>query len=318
MIKIKREFKIGVLLAGALFIFIWGINYLRGTDIFSKHINFYVVYDDVSGLIETNPVSLSGVQIGHIDKIFLHPDGSGNVIVKCIVEDKIKIPDNSLARLYSSSLVGTREIDLMLGNSKSYIENGDTLNAIIQPPLQDEISEHLIPLKENIDNVLLRTDTILKEMSHLFSYDNRKNITKSIKDLQKSMASIKQLTYIADETFHNNSEKFSSIIHNAESISNNLKENNEAITHIFQNLESITDTIRSSDIAKTINNANKSLDSFNKIMEKINRGEGSAGLLLKDDSLYKNLSRSSRELELLLEDVRKNPKKYINISVFGK
>ncbi len=318
MKKISREVKIGIVIAGALFLFIWGINYLKGTDIFSKQITFYVVYEETSGLMETNPVSISGVKVGHIDRIFLHPDGSGNVVVRCIAEKKIGIPDNSIARLYTTGLVGTREIDLVLGDSPDHIQKGDTLPSSIQPQIQDELIGNIIPVREKLEDVLSKADSVLLELNHLFTADTRKKFIQSFEDLQKSLASIQQITEVADTTFLNSAAKLASIIHNVESISNNLKNNNKAITHIFNNLESISDTLVSADIAQTIDNANKSLESFGKVMEKIDSGEGSLGLLLHDDSLYINLSKSSGELEQLLEDIRKNPGKYINVSVFGR
>ncbi len=318
MKKIKREVKIGIVIASSLFLFIWGINYLKGTGIFSKQITFYVLYEETSGLIETNPVSISGVKIGHVDRIFLHPDGSGNVVVRCIGDRKIEIPDNSIALLYTSGLVGTRKINLILGDSPNYIQNYDTLPSAIQPQIQHELMEQIIPIRNKIEDVLHRADTVLAEINNLLTEDTRQNLTKSIEDLQKSMSSIQQITHVADTTFLTSAAKLASIIHNVESISNNLKKNNETITLIFQNLESITDTIASADVAQTIYNANKSLESFNEVMEKINRGEGSAGLLVHDDSLYVNLKKSSRELELLLEDIRNNPGKYINVSIFGR
>jgi len=318
MIKIRREVKIGAVMFMALFLLIWGINYLRGTDIFSKQIIFYSFYEETNNLIETNPVSISGVQIGHVDKIFLHPDGSGNVVVKCIVRRIIDIPDNSTALMHSSSITGSRHIELILGDSSDKIESGDTLASKIQPGLQQEITQNILPLAGKIENILLRADTIITEISHLFTEDARKNLSETIDDLHKSMASIQQITHVADTTFVNSAAKLASIINNAESISANLEKNNETLTHFFQNLESITDTIASADVAQTINNANKTLESFSHIMEKIDRGEGSLGLLVNDDSLYINLSRTSKELELLLDDIRENPRKYINVSVFGR
>ncbi len=318
MTKISREVKIGIVVTIALFILIWGINYLSGTNIFTKQTSFYTVYEETSNLIETNPVSVSGVQIGHVDRIFLHPDGSGNVVVKCIIEKTIEIPDNSIALMHSSSITGSRHIEMILGDSKTYIESGDTLDSSIQPGLQQEISQNILPLANKIEKILVRADTILEEVGLLFTEEARKSLSETIDDLHKSMASIKNITHTADSTFINSAEKLAAIINNAESISANLEKNNETLSHIFQNLESITDTVASADIAQTINNANKSLASFNQVMEKVDRGEGSLGMLVNDDSLYINLSKSSQELDLLLEDIRNNPRKYINVSVFGR
>ena len=121
MIKVRREVKIGIVITMALFLFIWGINFLKGTDIFTKQLVFFAVYEETNNLIETNPVSISGVHIGHVDKIFLHPDGSGHVVVKCIIKRAIEIPDNSIARLNSSAITGSRHIDMILGDSPENI-----------------------------------------------------------------------------------------------------------------------------------------------------------------------------------------------------
>ncbi len=304
MTKIKKEVKIGLLITGALFIFIWGVNYLKGTDIFTKHIVFYSKFDNTSGLIETNPISISGVKVGHVDKMFLHPDGSGKVVVKCIVEKQIEIPENSTARLFSSSIVGSRQIEILLGDSEKLLSSGDTLRSSFKPSLEQELSNHLLPLKGKIESVVVKADTILNEMSLIFTTENRENISSSIANLQKSMQSIEQLTYIADTTFLNSSVKIANIINNFESMS--------------EDMATLSDSLQKANIAETMENANKSLESFSKVMKKIEDGEGSAGMLVQDDSLYYNLSRSSHELELLLEDIRKNPSRYFNISVFGR
>ncbi len=316
--KLKREVKLGILGVIALLVFIWGINYLKGRDLFSRQLSFFVVYEKVDGLIESSPVTLNGVKMGQVDRIFFHPDRSGRVVVECRVTPQLDIPDNSIARLVGADLLGTREVEITLGDSPTHISSGDTLAGTVQATLQEEVSRQMLPFKQQAENLLAQIDTVLEVIQFIFSEETQKDITGSISSIRLTLANLEKTTGTVDKTLEEQSSRLATIMENAESITTNLKNNNEAINRIIGNFANISDSLATANIAQTMHDAGKSLQSFSEIMEKIEKGEGSMGLLLNDDELYKNLESSSKQLDLLLEDMKKNPRNYFNISVFGR
>lgn len=316
--KIKREAKIGILAIITLALFYWGFNFLKGKDIFSKQVTFYALYPQVNNLIETNPVSINGVKIGLVDKIFFHPDGSGKIIVKCIIGKDIKIPKNSIARLYSSDLLGTRAIELLLGDSNEFIQSGDTLISQTQASLGEEVSKEILPIKLKAEELLSSIDSVLIVVQTIFNEQTRNNIHQSIENLKKTVATIEKTTRTIDTTFTQQATRLAHIVANAESISTNLKNNNENITNILTNLSTVTDDLTKANLVQTLDNANNAVARLDSVIAKINSGEGSLGLLLNDKDLYQNLDKSALELNKLLEDIRNNPEKYLSIKLFGK
>jgi len=316
-LKITREFKIGLLAVAAIFLFIWGLNFLKGKDIFSRQIIFYSVYDDVTGLIESNPVSLSGVNIGQVNRISFMPDGSGRILVENIIRRDVVIPDNSTSVLTGMSLTGTREIIISLGDSPNLITDGDTLKSSQQTSLQDEISQLVAPIKQRADELFMQVDSVMIVFQAIFNEQTRRNIVSSFESIQNTLDNLEHTTETLDRTIDEESTRLSAILYNAESISVNLKNNNELISNVIQNFSSISDSIAAANLQQTLLNTEESLANLNSILDKVNKGEGSLGMLVNDEELYNNMQSSSRQLELLLEDIRKNPGSYINISVFG-
>ncbi|MFN3556402.1 MAG: MlaD family protein [Bacteroidales bacterium] len=315
--KISREFKIGLLAVVSIFLFIWGLNFLKGKDIFSRQIVFYAIYDDVTGLIESNPVSLSGVSIGQVNRIRFMPDGSGRIIVENIVRRDVPIPIDSRSVLTGMSLTGTREIIIELGSSGQMIQNGDTLLAHTQTSIQEEVSQILLPIQKRADDLFAQLDSVFDTFQAIFNETTRQNIESSFQSIQETIGNIENTTSTLDQTIARETLRISAIMANAESITRNLSNNNELLSNIIRNVSGITDSIAAANLQQTLRHTEESLASFNQIMDKVNRGEGSLGMLVNDEQLYNNLESSSKQLELLLEDIRRNPGSYINISVFG-
>ncbi|MBW6497484.1 MAG: MCE family protein [Bacteroidales bacterium] len=316
--KITREVKLGLIMAITLFLFIWGLTYLKGKDIFSRQLSVYAVYENVSGLVESNPVVLSGVKIGQVDQIYFHPDGSGRIMVKMIMKMEINIPNNSVARLTGADFMGFREIEILLGNSGIPVINGDTLPSLISASVIEEVGQQMLPLKHQAENLLAQADSVLAVIQYIFDAETRDNITRSFDGIRQTIVNLEETTATIDSTFSQQASRLAVIVANAESISTNLRQNNEAITNIIQNFSEISDTLAALELAKTMEDVNKTMEAFSETMEKINRGEGSVGLLVNDEELYRNLEQSSKQLDLLLEDIRENPRRYINVSVFGR
>ncbi|TVQ17292.1 MAG: MCE family protein [Bacteroidetes bacterium] len=316
--KISREIKIGILTVLSVFLFIWGLNYLKGKDIFTRQMRFYAIYDDVTSLIESNPVLLSGVSIGQVNRISFFPDGSGRILVESIVSRDIPIPDNSVAMLTGASLTGTREIVIRLGDSPRLISDGDTLASGQQASIQDEVSQLVAPIKERAQELFGQIDSVMVVFQAIFNEQTRVNITSSFQSIQQTLENLEKTTDRLDQSIDREATRVSNILSNAESISQNLKDNNETLTNILTNFSSISDSLAAANLTQTLYQAEHSITNLNSILEKIEKGEGTMGMLVNDEELYNNLEASSKQLELLLEDIRSNPGNYIRITIFGR
>ncbi len=316
--KVKREIKLGILFIATLLLFIWGINYLKGRDIFSRQISFYVVYEEVDGLLETNPVTISGVKVGQVSRISFYPDGSGRVLVRAVASREIGIPVNSVARLTSPDIIGEKEIQIELGDADQRIQDGDTLAGIVMPGLTAELDRYLRPITIQAESLLAQMDTVFASVAVLFDEHARENLRNSLTNIRDASESISHVARIAGETAERESENLSELLASALSIANNIEAHNETFDHIIGNFSDISDAIAARELENIIANTASAMEQMATITEKIGRGEGSAGLLMEDEELYRKLEASSRQLELLLQDIRENPGRYFRISVFGR
>ncbi len=316
--KITREIKLGIIVTATIFVFVWGVSYLKGKDIFNRQLTIYAEYENVSGLLETNPVVVSGVKIGQVERIYFHPDGSGKIMVQLILGRQISIPSNSVARLTGADFMGFREIDIVMGNSPQAIKNGDTLASLTSASITEEVSRQIAPLTTQAESLLLKIDSVLGAVLEIFNAETRRNLTQSIESMRQTLGNIQNTTTTLDTTFAHQAKRLAVIMSNAESITTNLSQNNQAITNVISNLSELSDTMAALEIAQTMQNVNNTMEALAASMDKINRGQGSLGLLVNDDQLYRNLEASSKQLEQLLKDIRQNPGRYINVSVFGR
>ncbi|MFW6351526.1 MAG: MlaD family protein [Bacteroidota bacterium] len=316
--KIKREIKIGVVATLSLLLFLWGLNYLKGEDIFSKQIIYYAVYDDVTGLIESNPVSLNGVTIGQVKTISFMPDQSGRILVENIISKDIPIPDDSYSVITGTSLTGTREIIIELGDSKTYVQNRDTLPSMQQTSIQEEVSQLVLPIQQRAEDLFVQIDSVMIIFQSIFNERTRSNIVQSFESIQNTLYTVESSTVRLDNTLEEETTRITNIMVNTESITQNLRDNNELLTNVMKNFSNISDSIAAANLTQTLLRAEESLTSMNEILEKINNGEGTAGLLINDEQLYNNLTVSSKQLEELLEEIKNNPGDYIKLSVFGR
>lgn len=314
--KISRELIVGIIFIVTVGLFFWGFNFLKGTDIFKKQREFYVEYDAVNGLTKANPVVINGLKVGQVKDLYFAPDNSGGIIVILVLNNDFPIPKNSIARIYSSDLMGSKAIDLRLGNSKILAQSGDTLGAKVEASLKEEVNAQVQPLKKKAEDLMGSIDSVVTVIQAVFNENARKNLENSFESIKNTLLSLQNTTYNIDTLVISEKNRLSSIINNIDDITTNLKANNDNISNILANFSTLSDTLAKAEIPKTFINANRSIEKFSQILEKINSGEGSLGLLLHNDSLYIDLQKSASDLNKLLEDIRLNPKKYVRFSVF--
>ncbi|MCX6234850.1 MAG: MlaD family protein [Bacteroidetes bacterium] len=317
-IKISREVKIGIIFVITIALFVWGINFLKGTDIFSHHRIFYAVYDRVDGLVAANPVNINGMKVGQVKSLRFADKTTAKIIVELSLNTDLPVPDNSVARIYSEDLLGAKAVAIVLGNSSTFCTNGDTLANEIEESLKDEVNRQVLPIKRKAENLLLSIDSMVTIIQYVFNAEMRTNLIGSVASIKKTIDHLQSTSQLIDTLMQSQHSRFEAIIANINSITSNLKNNNNNITNILQNFSSISDTLAKAKVSETLANTNRTIHDLSLVLEKIEKGQGSIGLLISDDSLYKHLNASARELNLLIEDLRVNPGRYIHFSVFGK
>jgi phospholipid/cholesterol/gamma-HCH transport system substrate-binding protein len=311
-VTIKKEVKIGGIVVIAVFLFVYGLNFLKGKNIFTARTHYYVVYKNVGGLTESNPVYFNGFVVGKVNQISFVPDMKGGIIVDFVLrENDLKIPKNTVARIFSDGLLGTKAIGLDFGDATQYAESGDTLFPNLENSLTSQMSEQLMPVKDKAEHLMLRADSLIAVITKIFNPNVNDNLRHSIEN-------VNAITLNMNGMVTEQRKRLDAITANVESISKNLKENNENLTIIMSNFKNISDSIAKANLTQTLNNANLAVKQTAEIMEKINSGKGSLGLLVNNDSLYRHLDMASKDLDRLLVDLKEHPKRYVHISVFGK
>ena len=316
-IKIKREVKITLIFFVTFILFIWGINFLKGNDLFQSRRRFYAVYDNINGLMTANPVQVNGFKVGIVSKIDFVGDNSGKILVEFTIDKSIAIPKNTVAQIVDSDLLGSKAVRLILGTGAP-IKNNDTLVGQLQQGMADKLSKEIAPIKEKADNIMSSLDTILLSVKGVFNLQNQQNLANSFNHIQLTLGHLSNTMGSIDFAVSGNRNKISDFISSLSDITKSIKGNNKKISNIIENFSSISDTLAKANFAQTIKSTEKAVSDFQIMLDKINRGEGTLGQLANNDTLYFNIQKTSESLNLLLKDLKAHPKRYVHFSVFGK
>lgn len=298
--NLSREFKIGFISLVALAMLIWGINYLKGINIFKKSSKYYAAYNDIGGLIESAMIYLNGYKVGNVTGISMDPENPDLILIEFSMDGRIRIPENSSAVIRSSSLIsGVKDIYLEMGSGSGFYEPGDTLLSGIE----GDMFEFIDPLVDKIESVVAELEALLNE-------EMRTELQGTISELHGTMASLKNSIQPGGS--------LAASLDNFESVSENLRLNNEHITNTLSNLSAVTDSLKEADLKSLIAHVDQTFTQTAQLFEQIQSGEGTAGKLIMSDSVYMNLNRSLADLDALLIDLKENPGRYVQVSVFGK
>jgi phospholipid/cholesterol/gamma-HCH transport system substrate-binding protein len=315
-LKNRKVYTVALSFVLALVLFIWGFNFLKGKDIFNKEQLYFVEYNEVNGLIKSNPIVINGLRVGQVRDIYFHPSLNGKLIVVIALTTKFPVPDNSIARIFSSDLMGSKAIELQLGTSKTYLMPNDTLTSSIEASLMDEVNAQVLPLKNKAETLLSSVDSLVVILQTILSENAKDNIFSSLQSVSATIQNLERTTLVIDSVVSTESSRISSILYNIELISRNFEQNNGEINTILSNMAALSDSLVKADIGSVVHHADASLAELNKLLDAINRGQGTVGQMMHNDTLYYQLEKSAEELNKLLEDVRVNPKRYVKFSLF--
>lgn len=302
--KLTREVKTGILAIGAILLFIFGYSFLKGTNLFQDSRIFYVKYQNVEGLAKSAPVTINGLTVGKVNDIgFASKDGG--LIVKFTLDSDFAFSKNSMVKIYSTGLIGGKSLGIFPEyNAKNLAKSGDTLRGEIDLGMLDAVSKTLGPLQNKLTATLTSVDTLLAGFNEILNEESRTNLQAAIKNLNATMSSLNRASGELNSLLVNNSSKLDRTFTNLDDMAANFSK--------------LSDSLAQLEVGQLVSDLEKVVSGFDAIVTKIDNGEGSVGKLINDDKLYDNLEGASRQLEQLLQDLKLNPKRYVNISVFGK
>ena len=301
--KLTKEIKTAILVIVSIFLFIWGYNFLKGKDLFDSSTSVYVVYDNVAGLVNSAPVTLNGLAIGKVNSINIQPDGK--LLVEMQITTDFPIAKSSVAEIYDSGLVGGRQIAIKPNfQDKDYIKTGDYLKASSKLGLTDALAQQLEPLQYKVQKLLDNADVLFTNVNEILDEKTKQNLKNSIAELNKTLSEFSVASKNINEMIADNKSKINSTMTNFDKTAANFSK--------------MSDSLAKANLGQTVKNLEKTLANVDKIMTDIEQGKGTMGKLMKDDAMYNNFTNTSKELELLLQDVRLNPTRYVNVSLFGK
>ena len=305
-----KSVKLGIVSILSLFLLYFGMNYLKGVNVMNNENIFYAYYENIEGLTEGNSITIKGFKVGTVIDIDFDSDRDNALKVILNVESDINIPTNTIAKIVSLDLMGTKGISLILGNNKEFANSGFELSSSIESSLQDEVNSQILPLKNKTEQLIGSIDSVMTVITSVLNKDARESLTKSLSSLDKTFSTLSETMTIVDQMVKENQINISTSLSSFASVTENIKSSNEDISNIINNFSSISDSLITYDIVSTLSN-------IDQIVGKINKSEGSLGLLINDKELYDNFKSASKELEDLLEDMKLNPKRYVNFSILG-
>jgi phospholipid/cholesterol/gamma-HCH transport system substrate-binding protein len=306
-LKVRNEIKIGALIVVALGLLYFGLNYLKGSDIFSKARFYYAVYDRIDGLTRDNPIMLNGAKIGRVTGVDLMPSLGNKVLVKMEIQlEDLLIPDSTRAIIVNQDLLGSKAINLEFPINGKFDINGDTLIPGIEKEISQVVEESLAPIQAKIERLVDESSDLVAHVKITVN-----TINETVHTAETAIGTIQHATVSIDTMITQQSKKLSAVLNNVTAITSNLKANSENINNILENIATISDSLTRANYATAIQNASSALAQFDSLITSINNGQGSLGMLVTDDKLYRNLEQAAIEIDKLAEDIRRNPKRYV-------
>jgi len=306
-LKISREFKTGVVAVAVIALFIWGYNYMKGLNLFDGPLKTYkTVYNNVQGLNTASVVTINGVEVGKVVRIDFNkdPNKRGQLIVEFSVENDFEFSKNSVAKIYSASLMGGKSLAVVPSFEGEMAKPGDFLNGEIESDIFSSVTEKLNPLQAKVENVIVSADSLMTGLTDILDMESRENLKSSIAQLNTTITNFKNISESVNDLIKDNEEKLGRTLSNAELMT--------------ENLSKLSDSLVNSNLGATIRNIEETVSNLNKILVNVESGEGTLGKFMKDETMYTNLTNASKELEELLKEMKLHPKRFVHFSLFGK
>lgn len=306
----SAELKVGLISIAVIVVFIWLFSYLKGNNLFSRIDTYHVYYDNVAGLDVSSPVEINGLKAGVVESVKLVNDGRGIVEVFFNIRKGIRLPENTIAEITTETLIAGMKIVLIPGSGSNWLSPGDVLQGRVAISIFDKVDSNFDPIVIQTRNTISKLDTLLTNLNELINDEFAGNLGSSAANLESASSDLKQV-------LGSSRVEITELITNLNRIASVINNKSANIDSTINNINQITTSINEAGLDSTLHTFRLSLEATQQILEGLNSGEGSAGKLVKDDSLYFNLSRSLESLDRLIKDIEENPGRYVNISIFG-
>lgn len=315
--KISNETKVGALTAIAITLLILGFNFLKGRSLFKTGHFLYAKFTDAKGLKISHGVYVNGYQIGSIYEVENEDENLRTISVGIKLNSNFNIPDNSIATIAGSPL-GSPQIDIALGSSQNFLKNGDYVKCESSLGLMGNITKQLTPVTDQLKTTLHSLDSALKNINSIFDPNAKSNLQSSIANITKITEMLSKSSASINLMLDKQNGSIAQSMENVNSFTKSLANQNEKISATLENVKNTTENLSEADFKGTVNSLKAAINNMNTAVSKLNSNSGSLGLLLNDKALYNNLTNTVRSANILMDDLRTHPKRYVSLSVFGK
>jgi phospholipid/cholesterol/gamma-HCH transport system substrate-binding protein len=315
-LKITNETKVGIIAVTSLVLLVLGFNFLKGKKLWSNDIVIKAKYNNVQGLQNSNPVIINGMQVGSVYKINMDKN-LREIDVELNITKDVNIPNNSVATIKTNPL-GTPSIEILLGNSTAYLKNKDSIATASSEGMLGDILKKADPILASVKTALGSVDTLVDNFNSVLDPNAKQNIAAMLANLKMVTASMVASTASLNTLLNTQNGALAKTLNNASSVTGNFAGNNEKINSIVKNLDKTSEKFSNINLQKTLDTLDRAINELKQMVSGLNNPNGTLGKLVNDPTLYKNLASSGNKLNLLLDDVRMNPKRYINISLIGR
>lgn len=302
--KLSNEIKAALIIFGGIILFLIGFNFLNGTSLFKSENTHYAIYDNVEGLQIGTKVTISGLAVGKVAQIDFLPN-SAKILVTFTLRKDVSFSKNSTAELYESGLIGGKSIAIQpVYDNAANLKDGDTLRATIKPGLTDVVNQQIAPLQQKLESVLANADSLFIGVNDVLNKEGRNNLSLTLNELSQTVKNVNAVAASLDQILNKQKGNLNTTLDNVAAISKNVNQ--------------LTDSLAQSNIKQSIDNFKTTVIKLNNLLVDLEAGKGSMGKLLKDEQLYRNIEASTKEIELLIKDLKEHPKRYVHFSLFGK
>jgi phospholipid/cholesterol/gamma-HCH transport system substrate-binding protein len=314
--KISNETKVGALAAVTITLLVLGFNFLKGKTFFSNSRTFYAKYSNVQGLLPSNPVVINGMSVGSVYTISSDKNMKEILVTLNLTKD-VNIPTNSIAVIKPNPL-GTTSMEIKLGDATTYIPKNDTILTEKSAGLFDEALRKVDPILYEVKNAVKALDSVLLTVNSIVDPNSKNNIRAVLDNLAKTTAHLTVSSASLEILLNTQTGALAKTLDNLSSFTGTLAKNNDKFTSVMSNLDKTTANFAKLDLNRTLDTLNATVNGLKASLSKLNTTEGTAGMLLNDKRLYNNLAATANKINVLIDDIKTNPKRYISFSVFGK